>query len=461
MRHFDWRWLAISSLAITLAASAETRPQYGGTLRVTTHAVLTTLDPADASQADSFARRSLTLLMFDTLIVIDDGGRMRPSLAESWQRSADNRRWEFKLRNGAKFQDDTPLTVEIAASSLRSTNPTWKVQADRDAVVIEFETGDPDLPAELALPRNAIVRRDANNQLAGTGPFQVAGWEPGKKLTLRAEENYWGGRPFLDGIEVEMGKSFRDQMTAYQLGKADLIEIAPEQAHRSSPEARRLVSSAPMELLALVFSRDASSTEEKTLREALALSIERGSIRNALLQGTGQPAASVLPTWLNGYGFVFSANADLQNARRDYEQVRAAVHSIPAWTIAYDSGDLLARLLAERIALNAKDAGLTLQLTTAASADLQIVRIPLASANPWIALTSVAAFIGSPLSKIGGEGGIEDLFASEQSFLTTRRVIPLFHLPASYASGENLNGLTLRPDGSWNVSGAWLENRKP
>jgi peptide/nickel transport system substrate-binding protein len=463
MKHFDWRWLAISSLALVLAANAETRPQYGGTLHIATHAVLTSLDPVDGSQPDSFARRSMILLMFDTLIAIDDNGRVQPSLAESWQAPSGNRHWEFELRNRIKFQDGTPLTAEIAAASLHAANPSWKVRADGDAISIELESGDPDLPAELALPRNAIEKRDANNQPIGTGPYQVVDWAPGKKLTLRAEENYWGGRPFLDGIEIEMGKSFRDQITAYQLGKVDLIEVAPEQVHRSSLEARSLLSSGLVELVALVFTRDANSADEKMMREALALSIERGSMRNALLQGTGQPAASVLPTWLSGYGFVFSTNADLQSARRDCDQVRAVTHTIPTWTLGYDGSDPLARLLADRVALNARDAGLSLQPTpqptTAASADLRLVRIPLASSDPWVAFTEVATLMGSSLTKSGG--GIEDLFASEQSLLSMRRLIPLFHLPASYATAGSLNGLTLRPDGSWNAAGAWLESRKP
>jgi peptide/nickel transport system substrate-binding protein len=460
MKHFDWRWLAISSLVLVLTAHAETRPQYGGTLHVSTHAALTSLDPADATQPDSFARRSLTLLMFDTLIATDDNGRLQPSLAESWQASADNRRWQFKLRNGVEFQDGAPLISEIAAASLRVVNPLWKVRADGNTVSIELETGDAELLAELALPRNAIEKRDANNQAIGTGPFQAVDWQPGKKLMLRAEENYWGGRPFLDGVEIEMGKSFRDQMTAYQLGKTDLIEIAPEQLHRTSLEPRRLLSSPPVELVALVFTHDVTSPDEKTLRDALALSIERGSMRNALLQGVGQPAASVLPIWLSGYGFVFLTDADLPTARRDCEQVRAVAHSIPTWTLAYDGGDPLARLLADRIALNAKDAGLSLQPTTAASVNLRIVRIPLASANPWVALADVAAVTGSSLSR-SNTMTIEDLYASEQSLLSTRRLIPLFHLPTSYASAASLNGLTLRPDGSWNAAAVWLESRKP
>jgi MarR-like DNA-binding transcriptional regulator SgrR of sgrS sRNA len=438
-----------------LAANAETRPQYGGVLRVALRGAPTSLDPTDSTQADWFARRSLTILMFDTLVSCDANGRIEPALATSWQASPGNRRWLLRIRHGVKFHDGTTLSSENAAASLRAANPLWKVTTDTDSVVIERDSSDPELLAELALPRNAIVKRNPDNTPSGTGPFQVVDWQPGKKLALGAEENCWRGRPFLDAIEIEMGESFRDQMTALELGKADLVEVAPEQTHRVSQEGRRVASSTPIELLALLFSRDVASPEEKLLREALAFSVERGSIRNVLLQGAGQPAAGILPNWMSGYGFLFPTDANLPRAR----QAREQVHTIPTWSIGYDGSDPLARLLTERIALNAKDAGLSLQPTSAATADLRLVRIPLASPDPWIALANVAALAGTPAGKEGAS--VEDLYAREVAMLATERMIPLFHLPVSYAASATLKDLALRSDGSWALADAWLEIGKP
>jgi hypothetical protein len=158
---------------------------------------------------------------------------------------------------------------------------------------------------------------------------------------------------------------------------------------------------------------------------------------------------------MSGYGFVFPTDADLPRARHAREQVR----TIPTWTVAYDGSDPVARLLAERIALNGKDAGLLLQ-PTAATSDLRVVRIPLASPDPWIALAAVATLAGVPAGK-GQGGAVEDLYASEQSLLATQRVIPLFHLPASYAAAGTLKDWTLRPDGTWTLADAWLGIGKP
>jgi len=463
MRRIDWRWFVVSSvMAAGLAANAETRPQYGGVLHIAMRAAPASLDPADASeagfpdnaQADSFARRSLTTLMFDTLVTTDENGRVQSSLATTWQVLPGGQRWQIRIRPAVVFHDGTLLTAEIAAASLRAANPSWNVAANADSVIIEWDNSHPDVLAELALPRNAIVKRTSDSKPIGTGPFHIVDWQPGKKLALAAEENGWRGRPFLDSIEIEMGKSFRDQMTALELGRADLVEVASEQSQRVSQQGRRLASSAPVELLALLFSRDASSPEEKLLREALAWSVERSSIRSVLLQGAGQPAATILPNWMSGYGFVFSTEADLAKARQAREQVRR----IPTWTLGYDGADPLARLLAERIALNAKDAGLSLQPTAAPTADLRLVQIPLTASDPWIALGNVATLAGVQVGK--AQGAVEDLYASEVAVLATQRVIPLFHLPVSYASASALKNWTLRRDGSWAVADAWLGSPK-
>jgi ABC-type transport system substrate-binding protein len=414
------------------------------------------LDPAGGAQPDSFARRSLTLLVFETLVTADDHGRAQPALAASWLAQPGDQRWQFRLRRGVRFHDGTPLTAEAAAASLRAANPSWNVIADEDSVVVERDAAAPEMLAELALPRNAIAKRNPDGKPSGTGPFHIVDWQPGKKLTLAAEENYWRGRPFLDGIEIAMGISYHDQMIALETGRADLVEVAPEQAHRVSLDGRRLQSSRPVELLALLFAHEAASPEEKVLREALALSVERGSIRSVLLQGAGQPAGGILPDWIGGYGFVFPAEADLPRARHQRDQVR----SVPSWTLGYDGSDPVARLLAERIALNARDAGLSLQPTTAAATDVRVVRVALTSVDPWVALADVAALGGSSVTIKEG-GSVEDLYAAEQALLATERIIPLFHLPACYAAAASLKNWSLRPDGSWSLADAWLGSGKP
>ena len=456
MKLFAWRWLAVSSLLLGRLATAETRPQYGGTLRATTRIAPASLDPADKSQPDSVARQNLGSLMFETLITVDNHGRLQPALATSWQAEPGNQRWRLWLRRGVKFHDGSPLTPEAVAASLRVANPGWNVSAAVDSVVIERDTPAPELGAELARARNGIAKRGPAGSVTGSGPFHVTDWEPGKKLALAAEEGYWAGRPFLDAIEVEMGKSSRDQLIALELGKADVAEVAPEQAHRAAIEGRRVVTSAPIELMALVFAKERLSPEHGKLRNALALSIDRTSIRTVVLQGEGEPSGAILPNWLSGYAFVFPTDQNLSRARQERSEIQQA----PSWALGYDSGDALARVVAERIALNARDAGITLQTTTSANPDLRLTRIPLPSTNPRIALRAVAAMTGMPSPKLTS-GSADDLYQGESGMLQTQRMIPLFQLPASYALNPTVQDWNQDRDGSWHLEDVWLGTDQP
>src|SRR5580698_7686363 len=191
--------LAISSLLLlTLPAQAGTRPQYGGTLQVSVHAVPISLDPAEAAQPESFAQRNITRLIFETLVTTDNNDHISYGLATWWMFESSGRfqSFRFRLRKNVMFHDGTTLSPAIAAASLRTANPSWKITSDADSVIVECDSPCPYLPEELALSHNAIAKKSDDGKLSGTGPFHVAEWQPGKRLVLRAEENYWAGRPF-------------------------------------------------------------------------------------------------------------------------------------------------------------------------------------------------------------------------------------------------------------------------
>ena len=150
MKRTGLQWLAISVLLIAaLTASADTRPQYGGTLHISSRVSASSLDPAE--MADSGGARNLVSLIFDTLVTVDATGRPQSALAESWQSTPGDRGLEFRLRHNVKFHDGSPLTAEIAASSLRKANPAWNVTAAADVVTIESAGAAPELLQEVAL----------------------------------------------------------------------------------------------------------------------------------------------------------------------------------------------------------------------------------------------------------------------------------------------------------------------
>jgi ABC-type transport system substrate-binding protein len=455
MRLIAFPSFVAGSLLCALVASAATRLHYGGTLHVEMRAALTSLDPADSNPPDWLESRNLFLLMFDTLVSLDEQGKPEPALASSWQAEAGNQRWQFSLRRGVTFQDGTPVTPDAIAASLRRTNPTWKVFSEAETVIVERDSPAPNLPAELSLPRNSILKRDGG-KISGSGPFVASRWEPGKKLSLAARDDYWNGRAFLDAIEIEMGKSFQEQIISLELGKTQVIEVAPERARPAAAEGRHVESSSPIELVALVFGHDPQSLDDGRQRQALALCIDRELMNTVVLQSGGEPAGGLLPNWMSGYGFLFPASMNLELAR----QVRGEIPHTTSWTLSYDPADSTARVIAERIVLNARDAGLGMQITSTKNADVRIVRAPLISLDPQITLDELAAELGLP-QPLPGSSSVDDLYDAENKLLKTQRVIPLLHLRTADAVSNTVKNWRTIRDGSWRLSDVWLAPEKP
>jgi peptide/nickel transport system substrate-binding protein len=451
MRRFNLLLLAASSVICSVAASAATRPHYGGTLRVAMHEAPQSLDPLSLAQVGA---PHISRLLFDTLVALDDRGQPQPALATSWQAEPGNQRWRFTLRAGVLFSDGASLEATAVAASLRSANPDWKVLPVGDVVVVQTGEPHPNLPAELALPRNGIVH--GNPQVSGTGPFWVAQHVAGKHLSLVANDQYWGGRPFLDSMEIDFGQNDRDQMTSLDLGRIDFAEVAPENIRRARAEGHTVESSSPSELVALAFATPPRNEEETHLRNALALSIDTSAINNVVLQGGGESTGALLPNWLSGYGFLFTEETSLEHARTE----RTLAKQVAPLVLAYDPQDPVARTVAERILLNARDAGITLQLTTSGHADMTLTRVSLPSLNIQTALTGIALALQLPMPSFGN-GSANDLYVAEKTLLQSHRAIPLVYLRSGVALQPAIRNFNMSPNGSWQMNNVWLGAEKP
>ncbi len=450
MRRFKLLLLAASSVVWSVAACAATRPHYGGSLRVAMRETPQAVDPASLVRAGA---SNISRLIFDTLVKLDDRGQPQPSLATEWQAEPGDQRWRFSLRSGVSFSDGSAMNAGAVAASLRAANAEWKVITTGDAVIVETEIPYPDLPTELALARNAIAH-GGGQQPSGSGAFSVAQWLPGKHLTLIANDQYWDSRPFLDSIEVDFGKNDREQLTALDLGRIDIAEVAPENIRRTRADGRSVASSNPSELLALVFAAPARSEEESHGRNALALSIDTAAINNVVLQGGGDPAGALLPNWLSGYALVFSPPTNPDRGRQE----RALAKQAASFVLGYNALDLVAHTIAERILLNARDAGIALQLTTSDRSHVMLTRIPIASENRQGALMELAKALQLSLPKSSGDSA-NDLYSAEKALLQSRRVIPLLHLRQGAAVRPAVRDFTMRPDASWQMQHVWLAEK--
>ena len=432
---------AVSVLLVASRLDAARRPRYGGVLRVELRTARP-LSPAEWPMA------------FETLVALDESGRTRPLLAASWRRDAAGKRWQFRLRPNVKFHDGSPLTPAAAAAALDGNGCV--ASALGEEVLVQCDAPTP--LAEFADARRAVFLRGPDGSLQGTGPFRIAQWEA-PRARLAAHEDYWAGRPFLDAITVEMGRTAQQQGLDLELGKADLIELAPNDVRRATQAGARIWSSAPVTLMALAFERGRPLVEDARLREALALSIDRAAILNVLLQKHGEAAGGLLPQWLSGYAMLFTTP-------RDPARARLLVTNAPVLSLACDPSDGLARMIADRIAVNAREAGIRLLTPApAGKADLRLARVRIWPPLPEQALPRLAAALQlSDLLQLPNPAALEALYAGERALIDDFRVIPLFHLPEIYGGGPRLRTWSspgLLRTGGWCWEDLWLDSEAP
>ena len=414
MRLFVWACLALNNLLLSPLAGA-VRPHYGGTLSVELSTAWTSLDSATVDTA-------LSVPIAETLVSLNSHGAMESVLAVAWEHDPDFKRWRFELRPNVAFHDGEALTAASAVPSLLAAlRPQYgdvSIEAGGQALVIESGRAMPDLLDQLAAPGAAIVRKNEANPLIGTGPFRVTAWEPGRRLTLAAFDDYWGGRPYLDSVAIEFGTGRT---------RADLFDIPAGPSRRILPEGIATWSSEPRILVAIVVST-LSAALNPAVVPALALTLDRAPIVNVLAQHKADAAYGLLPEWLSGYAFLLQSPPDVARAKQLISQIRLA----PV-TLSYPAGDLFLRSVAERVALNARDAGITIQPITAGNGNLRLLEVPLESTDAVDELDRVAQRLGTGdrVSQLD-PARPETLYQLERSLLDEHRFIPLAYLRETY-----------------------------
>jgi peptide/nickel transport system substrate-binding protein len=435
MRRTASRFFAISSsfLLLGLSVQARTRPRYGDAVRVEMQTSVSDYEPTPDVLAG---------LVYETL-TINDGGTVRPGLASNWW-VEDGKHWNFKLRPGVLFHDGSPFFTATAANALaKHPVPGCRVRASVDSIVFDCDRMQLHLDAELTRSEYVIASFAANGTAQGTGPFRVEKREH-TRIALRANDDYWGGRPFVDALEIVPGRTVRDQMSDFAFDRADVIEVATDQWRRAQQDRLRLDVSQPAETVYLVI-----QSSKPELRDV------RAAVHNVIFQRQGEVAGGLLPNWLTGYAFLFSAAPDVAKAK----QLRSELGPVSPITIGYDVNEPLERLIAERVALNARDAGINLQAvaTSTIPADVRLKRVVISSADPAIALDGVVQELN--IVPAAGSANIESLYANERAALKTYMAIPLVHLPKITALKDRIHNWTSSPTGTWALDAIWVTPR--
>jgi MarR-like DNA-binding transcriptional regulator SgrR of sgrS sRNA len=461
MQRFICQFLAAASLWLGCQLNeAAGRPRYGGYLRVETHERIRSLDPADRSSAgDGLLKEKLISLVFERLTRLDENNQPQASLALSWQHDSQNMRWRFHLRSGVTFHDGSDLTPDLTAEALRISTPGWKISVAGDDLLIESDAPEPDLLFELARTSHSIFLRGADQKAFGTGPFQLLQTEANRRIILSANERHWSGRPFLDGVIVEMGRALKEQLTDLEFGKADLVEVWPNEIHRIPKEAK-VWSSTPHILIALAFERGRGYSEDPKIREAISLAVDRAALHN-FLQKQGEKAFTLLPPKLSGYAFLVSPKSEKKGRPPSAKTSLAS----PELFLAYDASDPAAGNIASRIALDAREAPVSIKPNPqSAVVDLRVVRLPVYSPIAALALNDILSSLR--LSEMPGfdPSTLEAVFNAETSILSENRLIPLFHVPEFFASSPRLKAWATKgidDFGNWQLDDMWLETEKP
>lgn len=444
--------LLLGLLVAATPAGARTRPHYGGSIVIELQEPAIELDPASA-QTSSEMRAQILPLLFETLTTLDDHGTARPLLASGWRR-VHATRWAITLRKDVRFADGSPLVLSGVADQFTRMVPGLRAQAQSDGTLIMDTPAAWDrLPEMLSLPRFAICKRYEDGTTVGTGAFAVKQWQAGKSLTLTRNSGYWGAAPFLDYIEVHFAGSSSALVIPGRTGN-DLMEITLPQARNVADADLRFGE--PTQLYALVWSSHAQVDER--VRKALPLAVGRDSLAAAFGRDDVVPAYSYLPQQVSGYAFLFHTQADPSTAR---EFVRDARRTAPL-ALAYLAGDPVARLVSDRIAVNARDAGLNVQpfgdhdprAALAGSAQAALVRVSVIGGSPAAALYDLASSLQLDSAPIWTAADPEKLLRVERDLLNDDHVMPVLFVPSVTWISPRLHDVSNAPQ--WHLDSAWL-----
>ncbi len=297
--------------------------------------------------------------IYDGLVEYQPGGTLRAALAAALPLpAADGRSWTVTLRGDVKFHDGSPFDADDVVATYRRVldgpvRPKFWMLSDvraLDAATVRFELSQP-YPAFAGLLVLGV--KPAAEGTNGTGPYQVAAWEPGRKLVLKAHPGYYLGTPKLSEVTVEF---IADDETRAQLlrdGKLDGAVLPTTLASGFAATSGLTVVDHAAGDVRLVSLPEGPVTGDPVVRQALNLVVDRRELVEEALAGKGAATSIPLPAALAEFAEP-SARFDL-DVPRAQELLEAA-----GWTAAaagprtkagvlavipvgYPAGDLTAR----------------------------------------------------------------------------------------------------------------------
>jgi peptide/nickel transport system substrate-binding protein len=297
-------------------------PKRGGTLRVGYQVPATSTDPVTMFNEGAILTAQTAL---EYLCYPRPNYTLAPKLATSWHASKPDT-WTFKLRKGVKWHngkaftaDDVVYTFNLltdpasnsAASSaykgILSKGNIRKV--DAHTVTFHLDRGYVDFPYlvsaftynSLILPKGYKVGDFIKGNI-GTGPYILTKYEPKAGATFKKNPHYWAkGLPYLNGIDLKFYADQQSVALAIQAGALDVYPNIPPGTQKLFSGSNLVILRNPASAYREFHMRvDQAPFNDKRVRQAVALSLDRPKLVKGLLQGFGRlgndhPFAPVYP----------------------------------------------------------------------------------------------------------------------------------------------------------------------
>lgn len=246
----------------------------------------------------------------EALTRIDFDGKLQPSLAQSWTQTAPDT-WEFTLRKDVKFQDGEKLTAPAVAAAL---NAALKVAAPartfssklvksveaigEDVIRITTPTASILTPLRMASANTGILSpaayKDGKINPVGTctGPFAITAVNGSQSMSLKRNENYWGGKVALAGAEIKFIPDANVRATQIRTGEAQVAGAIPAStlARLKTAAGIKIESIATPRTATLLINTKKAPFDNPKVRQALQAAIDVEGIAASVYEGSVIPA---------------------------------------------------------------------------------------------------------------------------------------------------------------------------
>ena len=281
----------------------------GGTFIIGVEKDEPSLDPLFAQAG--VATDTVQNAVYETLVVFDfDMKKILPRLAESYEQ-IDDVTYVFKIRQGVKFHDGTPLDAYAVKKSFDRILTTQSPRQSQLEMVERVEVVDnytvkfilkhpsPDFLPSLAwgtgiVSPTAVEKygKDFGTAAAvGTGPFKFVEWVKGDHILLERNDEYWGTKPYLDKVLIRIIPEASVRALELERGGIHAAQLSPSDATRlkDSKTIDIIVGPAPrVIMLSINMNSTTQSTPallDKRVRQAISYAINRQALVDSVEEG--------------------------------------------------------------------------------------------------------------------------------------------------------------------------------